>query len=82
MTIGKWGFFSVPHVLSRTNPLTHDNNTCCRVFVTTCYNDLGPSRPGIEPQSTDVKNEKELLFEENMHGDGIPLTFSLFQNWG
>ena len=36
-----------------------DTHTCCRAFsskaVTTCFNDLGMSRPGIEPRSSASK---------------------------
>ena len=60
LVIEQWGLFNVPHLLwQRFNPLpspgTRDTHTCCQAFGsgadTACFNDLGLSRPGIEPRS-------------------------------
>ena len=65
--IEQWMFFSVPHTPTVTrgisllclSPRTRDTNTYCRAFgsgaVITCFNDLGLSRPGIEPRSSACK---------------------------
>ena len=41
-------------MMFETSPLTRDTRTCCRALgsgaVTTFFNDLGLSQPGIEPQ--------------------------------
>ena len=59
MAIKQWGFFSVPNLHQRWHEVcighlcgpVRDTHTCCRAFrsgaVTTCLNDLGLSRSGI-----------------------------------
>ena len=58
MAIEQWGFFNVPHLLWH-GPILYNGHlqwsvtlTPCRTFgsgaLTTCFNNLGLSRPGIE----------------------------------
>ena len=62
MAIEQWGFFNVPHLL-RHGPTVYNVHHLQGYShllpsvgtVTTCFNDLGLSRPGIEPRSPACK---------------------------
>ena len=52
-------FCDTGHPFEWSCPRTRDTNSCCRAFsngaVTTCFNDLCLSRPGIEPRSSECE---------------------------
>ena len=61
-------------------PNTRNNHTCCRA-VTTCFNDLGLLRPGIEPRSPAYKasgvriNNSVIYSQKKQHGVETLYTF-------
>ena len=54
-----------------SSPRSRDSHTCCRAFgsgaVSTCFNDLGHSRPGIEPRIRYKKQEAHRPLQSYMY---------------